>query len=42
MTKKLTTDTLKNALPEPGKRLEIRDREEPGLIFRVTDKGVRS
>ncbi|RAL98415.1 site-specific integrase [Agrobacterium sp. MS2] len=39
---KLTNDTLKNALPEPGKRLELRDDQEPGLTFRVTDKGVRS
>ncbi|UDL87015.1 tyrosine-type recombinase/integrase [Mesorhizobium sp. PAMC28654] len=39
---KLTNDTVKNAMPEPGKRLEIRDDVETGLIFRVTDKGVRS
>ena len=39
---KLTTDLLKNALPEPGKRLELRDDDEPGLIFRVTDTGKRS
>ena len=39
---KLTTDLLKRALPEKGKRLELRDNDEPGLIFRVTDKGVRS
>ncbi len=39
---KLTTDLLKNAMPEPGKRLEFRDDDEGGLIFRVTDKGKRS
>ncbi|SOC93999.1 Site-specific recombinase XerD [Rhizobium sp. AN5] len=39
---KLTNDTLKSAMPEPGKRLELRDDQEPGLTFRVTDKGVRS
>jgi integrase len=38
----LTNDVLKNALPEPGKRLELRDDKEPGLTFRVTDKGVRT
>ncbi|MDE3811633.1 tyrosine-type recombinase/integrase [Sinorhizobium meliloti] len=39
---KLTNDILKNAEPEKGKRLELRDDQEPGLIFRVTDKGVRT
>lgn len=39
---KLTNDVVKNAMPELGKRLEIRDDVEAGLIFRVTDKGVRS
>lgn len=39
---KLTNDLLKRALPEPGKRLELRDDDEPGLIFRVTEGGVRS
>ena len=43
---KLTNDFLKIAMPEPGRgRLEQRDDgpgSEPGLIFRVTDKGVRS
>lgn len=39
---KLTNDLLKNSLPEAGKRLELRDDQEPGLTFRVTDKGVRS
>ncbi len=39
---KLTNDILKNAAPEAGKRLELRDDQEPGLTFRVTDKGVRS
>lgn len=39
---KLTNDMLKNATPEKGKRLELRDDQEPGLTFRVTDKGVRS
>ncbi len=29
-------------MPVPGKRLEYRDDLELGLIFRVTDKGVRS
>lgn len=39
---KLTNDILKRAMPEPGKRLELRDSEEPGLIFRVTESGARS
>ncbi|WP_042777793.1 tyrosine-type recombinase/integrase [Sinorhizobium fredii] len=39
---KLTNDLLKNAAAEKGKRLELRDDQEPGLIFRVTDKGVRT
>lgn len=39
---KLTNDIVKNAMPEKGRRLEIRDDVEAGLIFRVTDKGVRS
>ncbi len=39
---KLTTDILKNALPDKGKRLELRDDDEPGLIFRVTDTGERT
>jgi site-specific recombinase XerD len=39
---KLTNDLLKNTVPETGKRLELRDDQEPGLIFRVTENGVRS
>ncbi|MER9306797.1 tyrosine-type recombinase/integrase [Mesorhizobium sp. M0496] len=39
---KLTNDVVKNAMPVKGKRLEIRDDVEAGLIFRVTDKDVRS
>ncbi|MAY61480.1 MAG: hypothetical protein CML29_04650 [Rhizobiales bacterium] len=39
---KLTTDLLKRSMPEKGKRLELRDEEEAGLIFRVTEKGKRS
>lgn len=39
---KLTTDLLKHSMPEKGKRLELRDDDEPGLIFRVTDTGERS
>ena len=39
---KLTDDFLKNVKPHPGKRLEYRDDKEPGLIFRVTEQGVRS
>jgi hypothetical protein len=35
-------DLLKHATVEAWKRLEIRDYEEPGLIFRVTDKGAGS
>lgn len=42
MPTKLTNDTVKNAMPEAGKRLELRDHEERGLIFRVTEKGVRT
>lgn len=39
---KLTPQILKSAQPEPGKRLELRDDDEPGLIFRVTETGARS
>lgn len=39
---RLTNDVLKHATAEAGKRLELRDHDEPGLIFRVTDKGARS
>ena len=36
---KLTNDILKRATPEPGKRLELRDDDEPGLLFRITENG---
>lgn len=40
---KLTADLLKNALPNQGKdRVELRDDDEPGLLFRVTKSGARS
>ncbi|ASP79056.1 site-specific integrase [Sinorhizobium meliloti] len=40
---KLTADLLKNVMPEDGKdRLELRDNDEPGLLFRVTKSGARS
>lgn len=40
---KLTSDLLKNIMPEGGKnRLELRDNDEPGLLFRVTESGARS
>lgn len=39
---KLTNDFLKNAFPTDGGRIEVRDDEEPGLIFRVTSTGARS
>lgn len=39
---KLTSDFLKTALPPRGTRLEVRDDEEAGLVFRVTDSGRRS
>lgn len=39
---KLTNDTLKLIVPEKGKRIELRDDQEPGLTFRVTENGVRS
>jgi integrase len=39
---KLTNDFLKNAKPPAGDRLEVRDDDEAGLIFRVTAAGVRS
>lgn len=38
---KLTSDFLKNALPKAG-RLEVRDDDEPGLVFRVTASGART
>lgn len=39
---KLTPDFLKTVQPQQGKRLEFRDDEERGLIFRVTEKGSKS
>jgi integrase len=39
---KLSSDFLKNAMPPPGGRLELRDDQERGLTFRVTAAGVRS
>lgn len=39
---KLTDDFLKNAKAEGAARLEVRDEKEPGLIFRVTAKGVKT
>ncbi|CAN7244269.1 tyrosine-type recombinase/integrase [Mesorhizobium sp. LjNodule214] len=39
---KLTDDFLKTVMPEADKRLELRDDKEPGLIFRVTENGVRT
>jgi integrase len=39
---KLTDDFLKNVKADPDKRQEYRDHKEPGLIFRVTEKGVRT
>ncbi len=39
---KLTDSAIRNAVAEEGKRLELRDDVEPGLILRITDKGVRS
>jgi integrase len=39
---KLTPDFLKNVQPQKGKRLEFRDDEERGLIFRVTESGHKS
>lgn len=35
--KKLTGGLLRYAMREKGKRLEIRDSDEPGLTFRVTE-----
>ncbi|MBB4524622.1 UNVERIFIED_ORG: integrase [Rhizobium sophorae] len=40
---KLTTELLKNVRPGDGKdRLELRDDDEPGLLFRVTKSGART
>ncbi|MCS3744317.1 site-specific integrase [Rhizobium sp. BK661] len=39
---KLTPDFLKTVEPQKGKRLEFRDDEEKGLIFRVTESGHKS
>ncbi len=39
---KLTPDFLRTVAPDPGKRLEFRDDDEPGLIFRVTSTGSKS
>ena len=39
---KLTDDFLKSIKPVTGKRLEYRDDKEPGLIFRITDRGVKT
>lgn len=38
----LTADMLKAVVPQPGRRIEIRDDAEPGLSFRVTEKGASS
>jgi len=39
---KLTPDFLKTVEPQKGKRLEFRDDDEKGLIFRVTESGHKS
>jgi integrase len=40
---RLTTDFLKNAVPASGEsRLEVRDDDERGLVFRVTKAGART
>ncbi len=40
---RLTQEFLKTALPSSGMpRLEVRDDEEPGLVFRVTSAGART
>ncbi len=39
---KLTPDFLKNSKPDPRKRIELRDDDEPGLIFRITPAGSKS
>src|SRR3569623_2997090 len=39
---KLTSDLMKNCLPDGSARLELRDDLTPGLIFRVTPAGQRS
>lgn len=39
---KLTDTLIKSTIVEEGKRIELRDDVEPGLILRITDKGVRS
>lgn len=43
MQKRLTDRTLKSLKPaSPGKRYDVRDPQQPGLVVRVTDKGTRS
>ncbi len=39
---KLTDDFLKNEPADPDKRQEFRDDKEPGLIFRISEKGART
>lgn len=39
---RLTPDFVKNVQAETGKRLEFRDTEERGLVFRVTETGKKS
>ncbi|MDB5613824.1 MAG: hypothetical protein JWQ22_1477 [Devosia sp.] len=39
---KLTAELLKTIMPEPGKRVELLDDVESGLMFRVTETGKRS
>ncbi|MGV0909582.1 tyrosine-type recombinase/integrase [Martelella sp. FOR1707] len=39
---KLTDNLVRNAVAEAGKRTEIRDDIEPGLILRITETGVKS
>ena len=39
---KLTPDFLRTVQPDPSRRLELRDDDEPGLVLRVTPNGSRS
>jgi len=41
--KRLTDRTLKSLRPaKPGQRYDRRDRDVPGFLVRVTDRGVRT
>ncbi|RYF29884.1 MAG: DUF4102 domain-containing protein, partial [Comamonadaceae bacterium] len=41
-TKALTATSVSSIKAQPGQRVELRDKQMPGLCLRVTDRGVKS